>query len=177
MVNISNSIFFNNSAIKATLFTIKNDGVLKCSNWTIHNNFAVDDGVLIAETNGRFEFYNSKIFNNYAIQSPIGTILVSDKASIIDGTEIYRNDRIIQKVLNQNLVEWSLLCFLGEKVLERVREIDLNSLIHYESTIQVLFGALEVRNSWNICKQNSFINSFSSNISISDSEIHDVRIK
>ena len=59
----------------------------------------------------------------------------------------------------------------------KIKEIDLDSFEVSEPAIQVLFGALSIQNSSNIHNQPLFINSFTSELSISDSEIHNVSIE
>ena len=71
---------------------IESDSVVKCTQCEISNNFAITNGIFTTESSGRIEFYNSQIFDNYAFENPIGLIFVANKDSIIDSTEIYRNE-------------------------------------------------------------------------------------
>lgn len=91
-VVISESVLKNNSAVTSSLFLIESDSVVKCTQCEISNNFAITNGIFTTESSGRIEFYNSQIFDNYAFENPIGLIFVANKDSIIDSTEIYRNE-------------------------------------------------------------------------------------
>ena len=84
IVNISDSLFQNNSAIEGSLFNIESLGVVRCTNCTIINNFAVTSGIVRTDTNGYFELYGSTITQNFAVNYVISVLFDSVNLSVIN---------------------------------------------------------------------------------------------
>jgi len=173
-LNISDSVFNENSAITSSIFKVNADWVLYWTNCNISSNFAISNGVLSTSSDGIFHFMNSYIFNNFAIRNPIGEILLNDIESTIKTTNIYSNNFILANSIKGETETWSKLWFLQSKMIEYLSKTNFTDFEESQPAIQIIFGSLLISDSSTISDQLVFLNSFSSQVIISDSLIKDI---
>ena len=142
------------------------------------NNFASVSGVVRVIDNGHYEIYNSQIYNNYASQSPISEMFDSVFTSVIDNSTMYNNialtyDEIVEE-LNQNCYR---LCFVSDTYKQFTLNSDQNIFAATSHAMfQLISASLNIQNSSNITQQNSILNLFFSNVTITDSSITDINM-
>ena len=180
IVNISDSLFQNNSAIEGSLFNIESKGVVRCTNCTIINNFAVTSGIARTDSSGYFEFYSSTITQNFAVNYIISVLFDSVNLSVIDSSEIYENKPMtLSEVINEINNECVNLCFLPDKI----KEVVLESQTYYAeqgetpTLFQLVQASLMITNASKIHSEDRLINSFLSILIFENSILYDMAIK
>jgi hypothetical protein len=83
-VIISDSSFFNNSALEGSIFNIEAESVIRCNGCQINNNFALTSGVAKIGSNGYFYFYDSMITQNFAKNNPISLVFDTFNPVVFD---------------------------------------------------------------------------------------------
>jgi hypothetical protein len=84
VVIISDSSFFNNSALEGSIFNIEAESMIRCNGCQINNNFALTSGVAKIGSNGYFYFYDSVITQNFAKNNPISLVFDTVNPVVFD---------------------------------------------------------------------------------------------
>jgi len=91
VVNISDSVFYNNSAVQGGIFNVETESVIRCTNCKMMNNFALSSSIIRVVTSGYFEFYNCSITENIAKDNLISLLFDTVNLSIFSKCQIFSN--------------------------------------------------------------------------------------
>jgi hypothetical protein len=175
LLEIHDSVFQNNTSLKAALFYIESIGVLKWTNCTITNNFALEASVFYSFGDGQFLFSNSLIENNYAMSIKVGEILDSSSESEINNCDIKNNYLLTYDEIQLEIDSCDKLCFLTENIKSEItRMMDQNLIDDQPHTFQVILGNLKIVNSTEITNDDYFMSMFISTVTIDTAVIENV---
>ena len=175
---IYDSVFKNNTAFDASLFTLDFNSVLKCNNWTIMYNFAVIYGIALITGGSSIQFYNSKISNNYGIQDPVWFFIDGISTSIFDSWTISSNYALSSAEVNSEFFEiCTKLCFVPAAFISYIQENP--QLLNYKKSnaiFEILGTTVLFQNNTRISNQNALLVAVDSTINFSDSNIYNLSL-
>ncbi|CAI2373025.1 unnamed protein product [Moneuplotes crassus] len=175
VVRLTRANFTNNSAVISTLFHALSGSVIECSFCYLSNNFGLSNAIITASSNGYFRFRSSTISKNIAIQAPFGRIVDASQVSLIDSTNITGNLIISPNDFNQEVSgSCSKLCFLDQRLVEYIKENNLQSISEGFDLIEIVSGSLQIINNTLFSNQNGILNVFMSTLTISGTILRDI---
>jgi hypothetical protein len=179
IVNIYNSVFQFNSAIKGGVFYVESTSVIKLYNSNVTQNFGVSSGVIQAENHGYFEFYDSFIFSNNALAVTVAEIFDVALTPIISGCQIYSNVQLSKSTITTaitNSTNWSVICWLKTEFKNYL--IANPSYLEQTSSLfmfQTISSSFTILGDSTIYTQPRILTSFVSTVTIQDSAIKSTR--
>ena len=172
--SIYSSTFVNNTSVQGGVFIVDSESVIKIYNSSLLYNFGVVSGVIQASNNGYFEIYGSHIHHNYAVTSSVSQIFDVVTTPIIDSSQFNDNIVIDSTSLTSELtVKWVYLCFIPSSLKSYlIANKNLYNQISSNRVFQLIQGSLIIQNGWTFSSEESLVDCFISQLSISNSQFY-----
>ena len=175
VTEVRNTTFKNNVSVYGGVANVQDNSVIKFYDCNFTDNFAIKSGVIQSSSFGYYEMYGSQITQNYAFTISVSEIFIGNEPCVMSDSSIYNNTVMTKQEILDELESCDKLCFISDSFKQYVNQnVNLLESVQLQHSIQLISSSLNIMNNTVVTTQPSFISSYLSELSISNSMMHQI---